>query len=67
MGETGPMGEVQAILAQLKIGNVIGAAIADEHECIRSSSACELIHSRAIAQQVIPGSTIERLPRILCK
>jgi len=56
------MGEVQAILAQLKIGNVIGAAISNEHECVRSSSACELIHSRAIAQQVIPGTAIERLP-----
>jgi hypothetical protein len=49
MGEAGPMGQVQAILPQLKIGDAIGAAIPHEHECVRSNSACQLIHSRPVA------------------
>ena len=67
MGEAGPMGQVQAILPKLKIRNAIGATIPNQHECVRSSSACELIHARPIAQQVISCAAIEGLPGILCK
>ena len=67
MGEAGPMGQVQAILPKLKIGNVIGATIPNQHECVCASSACELIHARPIAQHVISCAAIEGLPCILRK
>ena len=67
MGEAAPMGQVQAIVLQLKIGDAIGAVIPHEHKCVRSSSACQLIHSRPVAQQVISAAAIEGLPGILGK
>ena len=67
MGEAAPMGQVQAILPQLKISDAIGAAISNEHECVCSRSACQLIHFRPVAQQVISAAAIEGLLGILGK